>query len=40
VTVTVTFDGEQTHSEEQQREGWQAILESFSRHVAGKLASE
>ncbi len=40
VTVTVTFDGEPTHSEEQQRTGWQAILESFSRHVAGKLASQ
>ena len=40
VTVTVTFDGEPTHSEEQQRTGWQAILNSFSRHVAGKLASE
>ncbi len=40
VTVTVTFDGEQTHSEEQQRTGWQAILDSFSRHVAGKMASQ
>lgn len=40
VTVTVTFDGEPTHSEDQQRTGWQAILESFSHHVAGKLASE
>lgn len=40
VTVTVTFDGEATHSEEQQRSGWQAILDSFSRHVAGKLASQ
>ena len=40
VTITVTFDGEQTHSEEQQRTGWQAILDSFSRHVAGKLASQ
>lgn len=40
ITVTVTFDGETTHSEDQQRTGWQAILESFSRHVAGKLASE
>ncbi len=39
VTVTVTFDGEPTHSEDQQRTGWQAILESFSRHVAGKVAS-
>lgn len=33
VTVTVTFDAEETHSEEQQREGWQAILDSFGRHV-------
>ncbi len=40
VLVTVTFDGEQTHSEEQQRSGWQAILDSFARHVKGKLASE
>lgn len=40
VTVRVTFDGEQTHSEEQQRTGWQAILENFARHVKGKVASE
>lgn len=40
VTVTVTFDSETTHSEDQQRTGWQAILDSFSRHVAGKLASQ
>ena len=40
VTVRVTFDGEQTHSEEQQRTGWQAILENFARHVKGRLASE
>lgn len=40
VTVTVTFDGESTHSEEQQRTGWQAILDNFARHVKGKLASE
>ena len=40
VNVKVTFDGEASHSEEQQRSGWQAILDSFSRHVAGKLASE
>lgn len=38
VLVTVTFDAEQTHSEEQQRTGWQAILDSFARHVKGKLA--
>jgi uncharacterized protein YndB with AHSA1/START domain len=40
VTVTVTFDAEDTHSEEQQRGGWQAILDSFARHVKGKLAAE
>ena len=40
VEVKVTFDGEDTHSEEQQQSGWQSILDSFRRHVAGKLASE
>jgi uncharacterized protein YndB with AHSA1/START domain len=40
VTVQVTFDSEATHSEEQQRTGWQAILENFARHVKGKLASQ
>ena len=40
VTVTVTFDSEPTHSEEQQRTGWQAILDSFPRHVKGKVAME
>lgn len=40
VQVTVTFDGEATHSEAQQRTGWQAILDSFARHVKGKLAAE
>ena len=38
--VTVTFDSEPAHSEEQQRTGWQAILDSFSKHVKGKLASQ
>ena len=38
VTVRVTFDAETTHTEEQQREGWQAILDNFGRHVKGKLA--
>lgn len=33
VTVTVTFDAESTHSIEQQRDGWQAILDNFRRHV-------
>ncbi len=34
VRVRVTFDGEDTHSVEQQRAGWQAILDNFARHVA------
>jgi uncharacterized protein YndB with AHSA1/START domain len=33
VTVRVTFDSEPTHSIEQQRDGWQAILNNFTRHV-------
>ena len=33
VTVTVAFDSETTHSEDEQRNGWQAILDSFARHV-------
>lgn len=33
VAVRVTFDSESTHSIEQQRAGWQAILDNFKRHV-------
>jgi uncharacterized protein YndB with AHSA1/START domain len=33
VTIRETFDTETTHSEEQQRQGWQAILNSFARYV-------
>lgn len=33
VRVRVTFDSEPTHSIEQQRDGWQAILDNFARHV-------
>lgn len=33
VVVRVTFDGESTHSEELQRQGWQAILNNFGKHV-------
>jgi len=33
VTVRVTFDPETTHSASQQRDGWQAILNSFRRHL-------
>jgi uncharacterized protein YndB with AHSA1/START domain len=36
VKVTVTFDSEETHSEEQQRTGWQAILDNFARHVSAR----
>src|SRR2546426_5779580 len=36
VTVCETFDAESTHSVEQQREGWQAILNNFARHVEGR----
>lgn len=36
VRVRVTFDAEETHSIDQQREGWQAILDNFARHVAGR----
>lgn len=39
VVVTVTFDSEPTHSEEQQRSGWQAILDSFARHVVTRHGS-
>lgn len=33
VTVRVSFDPEPTHSIDQQRQGWQAILDRFSRYV-------
>ena len=33
VAVAVAFDAESTHSIEQQRTGWQAILDNFKRHV-------
>ena len=39
VIVTITFDSEPTHSEEQQRTGWQAILDNFARHVGAKQAT-
>jgi len=35
-TIRVIFDSEAAHSIEQQREGWQAILNNFARHVEGK----
>lgn len=39
VTVRVTFDAETTHSEAQQRGGWQAILDNFKRYVEAKGAA-
>ncbi len=33
VIVRETFDAESTHSLEQQRGGWQAILDNFKKHV-------
>jgi uncharacterized protein YndB with AHSA1/START domain len=36
VVVRVTFDAETTHPEEQQRQGWQAILDNFAKHVVSK----
>jgi len=33
VMVSVTFESESTHSVEQQKQGWQAILDNFRRHV-------
>jgi uncharacterized protein YndB with AHSA1/START domain len=39
VRVRVTFDSESTHSTEQQRDGWQAILNNFARHVAARRRS-
>ncbi|MDA9500013.1 SRPBCC family protein [Bradyrhizobium sp. CCBAU 11357] len=36
VVVRVVFDAETTHSVEQQRSGWQAILDNFARYVEAK----
>ena len=33
VRVKVLFDADETHSIDQQRTGWQAILDNFARHV-------
>ena len=33
VTVRVSFDAESEHPLEQQRQGWQAILNNFAKHV-------
>lgn len=36
VTVRVAFDTEDTHTIEQQRSGWQAILDNFKQYVEAK----
>ena len=36
VTVRVTLDAETENPAEQQREGWQAILNNFAKHVEGR----
>jgi len=36
VRVRETFDAENTFSVDQQRDGWQAILDNFARHVEGQ----
>lgn len=35
VLLEVSFDLENVYPEEQQRAGWQAILDNFARHVQG-----
>lgn len=37
VRVHVAFDAETTYPEEQQRGGWQAILDNFARYVEARL---
>ena len=39
VQVTETFDAETENTPELQRQGWQAILDNFKRHVETKAAS-
>lgn len=38
VRVRVIFDAEDVYPVEQQRAGWQAILDNFARHVRTRLA--
>ncbi len=39
VTVRESFEAESTNSAEQQRQGWQAILDTFARHVEAQSLS-
>ena len=36
VRVMIEFDAEEENSPEDQRQGWQAILDNFARHVLAK----
>jgi uncharacterized protein YndB with AHSA1/START domain len=36
VTVREIFDAESTHTVEQQRQGWQSILNNFKKHVEAR----
>ena len=36
VTVRVTFDAESENPAEQQRQGWQSILNNFAKHVEAR----
>jgi uncharacterized protein YndB with AHSA1/START domain len=36
IVVRETFDAEETHPVERQRQGWQAILDRFARHVEAR----
>jgi hypothetical protein len=38
VLVRETFDAESENSPEDQRQGWQAILDNFARHVEARYA--
>jgi uncharacterized protein YndB with AHSA1/START domain len=38
IVVRVTFDAETEYPLEQQRDGWQAILDNFARHVRARQA--
>ncbi|WP_138469584.1 SRPBCC domain-containing protein [Poseidonocella sp. HB161398] len=38
--VREVFDPEDEHPAEMQRQGWQAILDNFARHVEAKMAAE
>ena len=40
VRVTVTFDPENAFPVEQQRAGWQAILDNFRRYAEGPAATD